>query len=150
MRSERRVEDLINALVERFRLEHGMVKAGIIKGNFVFDVIGPSIGIGLIYGSYRWEYLLVTAFLMIPIFSLIDRFVIKPNLLWRDGTGVVMLIGIFWYSCRRIIPIRTWFSMGLLGFFLLFAVGTAVFIFQTDLWFYRAYKDVYLRQKEVA
>ena len=40
--------------------------------------------------------------------------------------------------------------MGLLGFFLFFAVGTAVFIFQTDVWFYRAYKDVYLKQKEVA
>ena len=141
---------MINALVERFRLEREMTKAGVIKGNFVYDVIFPAMGIGLICGSYRWEYLLIVTFFMIPMFSLIDRFVIKPNLLWRDGTGVVMLIGIFWYSCRRIITTQTWFLMGLLGFFLLFAVGTVVFLFQTDLWLYRAYKDEYLKQKEVA
>lgn len=141
---------MINALVERFRLEREMTKAGVIRRNFIFDVIFPAMGIGLICGSYRWEYLLIVTFFMIPMFFLIDRFVIKPNLLWRDGTGVVMLIGIFWYSCRPIIPMRTWFSMGLLGFFLLFAVGTVVFLFQTDLWFYRAYKDKYLKQKEVA
>lgn len=141
---------MINALVERFRLEREMTKAGVIKGDFVFDVVYPSIGIGLIFGSYRWEYLLVAAFLMIPIFFLIDRFVIKPNLLWRDGTVVVILIGLFWFAFRRLIMTRTWFLMGMLGFFLLFAVGTAAFLFQTDLWFYRAYKDVYLRQKEVA
>lgn len=136
---------MINALVERFRLEREMTKAGVIKGNFVYDVIFPAMGIGLICGSYRLEYLLIVTFFMIPMFFLIDRFIIKPNLLWRDGTGVVMLIGIFWYS-----SMRTWFSMGLLGFFLFFVVGTAVFIFQTDVWLYRAYKDVYLKQKEVA
>ena len=49
---------MINALVERFRLEREMTKAGVIKENFVFDVVYPSIGVGLIFGSYRWEYLL--------------------------------------------------------------------------------------------
>lgn len=138
---------MIKAMIERFRLERKMTKAGIIKGDFVYDVIFPSIGIGLIFGSYRWEYLLVTAFLMIPIFSLIDRFVIKPNLLWREGTVVVLLIGLFWYAFRRIITTRTWFLMGLLGVLLLFAIGIVVFLVYTDLWFYGAYKDEYLRQK---
>ena len=141
---------MINALVERFRLEREMTKAGVIKGNFVYDVIFPAMGIGLICGSYRWEYLLIVTFFMIPMFSLIDRFVIKPNLLWREGTVVMIFTGLFWYAFRRIITTQTWFLMGLLGFFLLFAVGTVVFLFQTDLWFYRAYKDEYLRQKEVA
>ena len=85
---KRGAEDMINALVERFRLEREMTKAGVIKGNFVYDVIFPAMGIGLICGSYRWEYLLIVTFFMIPMFSLIDRFVIKPNLLWRDGAGV--------------------------------------------------------------
>ena len=141
---------MIDALVERIRLEREMTKAGVIRGSVVFDVVYPSIGIGLICGSYRWEYLLIVTFFMIPIFFLIDRFVVKPNLLWKDGTAVVILIGIFLYYYRRIITMWTWFSIGSLGFFLLFAVGTAVFLFYTDVWLYRAYKDVYLRQKEVA
>ena len=111
MRSERRVEEMINALVERFRLEREMTKAGIIKGDFVYDVVYPSIGIGLIFGSYRWEYLLIVAFFMIPIFFLMDRFVIKPNLLWREGTVVALLIGLFWYALRRIIMTRTWLEV---------------------------------------
>ena len=141
---------MINALVERFRLEREMTKAGIIKGDFVYDVIFPAMGIGLIFGSYRWEYFLIVAFFMIPIFFLMDCFVIKPNLLWREGTVVALIIGLFWYAFRRIIMTRTWFLMGMLGFFLLFAIGTAAFLFYTDVWLYRAYKDVYLRQKEVA
>ena len=62
----------------------------------------------------------------------------------------MIFTGLFCYAFRRIITTQTWFLMGLLGFFLLFAVGTVVFLFQTDLWFYRAYKDEYLKQKKVA
>lgn len=139
---------MINALVERFRLEREMTKAGVIKGSVVFDVVYPSIGIGLVCGAYHWLYLIVAFFISLPIFFLIDCFVIKPNLLWREGTVVVVLIGLFWYSFRRIITMRTWFLVVMLTAFVFMAVVTVVFFFQNDLWLYRAYKDVYLRQKE--